>query len=232
MAARGDGGDHSLPAARCRCPGPAVRGCSIFTFVIRWTSVCSLAETWPRCRGSWARGNCGLNAEREEVKAGERPRRDGSRAAGRAPDQGICLVPRATRAGTDVDGVHPPHIWAVLPAGPPQPRDVGTLRAGGLPRQRCCSHGARGFLIYGAKQQHSRRLPREQSSRPGPGPRPCRGDTGCPQWCRGSGQSWDQGSDLAERPAGRAAVPGCPRSRAPLRAGKDARTRGQCGGSG
>lgn len=43
VAARGDGGDRSLPAARCRCPGPAVRGCSIFTFVIRWTSVCSLA---------------------------------------------------------------------------------------------------------------------------------------------------------------------------------------------
>lgn len=47
---------------RRRCPVPGARGQSIFTFAIRWTSVCSPAETLPRCHGSWARGNCGLNA--------------------------------------------------------------------------------------------------------------------------------------------------------------------------
>lgn len=49
-----------LGSRRCRVPG--ARGRSIFTCAIRWTSVCSPAETSLQCRGSWAPGNCGLNA--------------------------------------------------------------------------------------------------------------------------------------------------------------------------
>lgn len=45
-----------------RCWVPGARGQSIFTCAIRWTSVCSPAETLLQCHGSWAPGNCGLNA--------------------------------------------------------------------------------------------------------------------------------------------------------------------------
>lgn len=139
-----------LLTARSAGWAPGMRGRSIFTFGIRWTSVCSPAETWPQRRGSWARGNCGLNATERGGQGGE-----STHTEFQPQHEGIDLSLGVTFVGTDVDCIPCTSQLCSLPAshGPQTP---GCCVPRVLPRQHTWGEG---FLRYKAKQKQPRHPP-------------------------------------------------------------------------